>query len=82
MLDDSVAMARRSGSAHELALSLSAKRWADHAADGAEAEQLLARLGVVWTPILPSKAVAVTELPEQRRDEVRTSSSAGRPAAT
>ncbi len=82
MLDDSIGLARRSGSAHELALSLSARRWADQAADGAEAEQLLARLGVVWTPILPAKAVAVTELPQQRRDEVRTSSNAGRPAAT
>jgi class 3 adenylate cyclase/tetratricopeptide (TPR) repeat protein len=85
LLDDSIALARRAGSTHELALSLSARHWADDTTDDAEAEQLLARLGVVWTPILPPKALAVPELPElpeQRRDEVRTSSSAGRPAAT
>jgi len=86
LLDDSVALARRAGSAHELALSLAALHWADHAADRAadraEAEQLLARLGVVWTPILPPKAIAGSGLPAQRRDEVRTSLSAGRPAAT
>ena len=82
MFDDSIALARRAGSTHELALALSAKHWADGTADGAEAEQLLARLGVVWTPILPSKAVTAAQLPGQRREKVRTSSSAGRPAAT
>jgi class 3 adenylate cyclase/tetratricopeptide (TPR) repeat protein len=81
LLDDSVALARRSDSAHELALSLSARRWVDHSTDDPdpEAQRLLAQLGVVWLPELPARAITV---PEQRQDEVRTSSSAGRPAAT
>ena len=81
LLDDSVALARRTGSAHELALALSARTWAAGAktAPDPEAEQLLAQLGVVLLPALPPAAIT---LPEQRRAEVRTSSSAGRPAAT
>lgn len=79
LLDESVALARRAGSAHELALSLSARAWADGDAPTREAEQLLGQLGIVWTPTLPPTAAPV---PEQRRATVRTSSSAGRPAAT
>jgi len=79
LLDDSIALARRAGSAHELALSLGARAWADGAAATGEAEPLRVQLGIVWTPTLPARATAV---PEQRRPAVRTSSSAGRPAAT
>jgi class 3 adenylate cyclase/tetratricopeptide (TPR) repeat protein len=84
LLDQSVALARRARSAHELALALSAQRWAGggSAADGAEAERLSARLGVAWTPTLPLAAAVGPDLPPQRRDEVRTRSSAGRPPAT
>ena len=85
LLDDSVALARRAGSAHELALSLSAGRWADcdAASPDPEAERLLAQLGVVWTPVFPASAAAhIAAVPAQRPAGIRTNSSAGRPAAT
>jgi len=79
LIDESVALARDAASTHELALSLSARAWANGGTPDAEALRLLAQLGIVWMPTLPTRATAV---PEQRQAEIRTSSSAGRPAAT
>ena len=64
LLSDSVDVARALGSTHELALSLHALGWAERTAS-AEADELLAGLGVVWVPELPREARPVP-VPEQR----------------
>jgi tetratricopeptide (TPR) repeat protein len=80
ILDESVVIARRANSAHELALALSARAWADGSASD-EAGELFATLGIAWTPALPRTASAL--LPVQRPEPpVRTNSSADLPAAT
>jgi hypothetical protein len=72
LLDASVSMARRLGTAHELALSLQASAWlGGPGAD--EAGQLLQGLGVLAVPALPRTS---RRLPAPR---VRTSSPSGLP---
>jgi class 3 adenylate cyclase/tetratricopeptide (TPR) repeat protein len=84
LLDQSIDIARQVSSTHELALSLAARAWLDRAGS-AEAGELFARLGIVWTPSLPRTTAGQRSLPAQRAAadaEVRTSSSADPQPAT
>jgi class 3 adenylate cyclase/tetratricopeptide (TPR) repeat protein len=65
----SSAAARRHGSDHELGLALQLQARMLGAAPSADADALLARLGIAWTPQYPERAsagAAFVELPRQR----------------